>query len=55
MKELWERALAKRARQPRKREYERNYRRRMRFELKIKRMRETFSRVEALCAALTKS
>lgn len=64
--ELWQRALARRERNikrhgrvrprtERVREYQRNYARRIRFELKIKRMRETFARVELLCEKLIAS
>lgn len=58
--ELWQRALSRRARNTsqRKRDYERAYRRRVRFELKIQRMRAIFTRVEdlaelLLCAKMT--
>jgi hypothetical protein len=54
MTSLWQRALAKRQRCARAREYQRYYRRRLRFELKVRRIRETFARVEALAEKLLK-
>jgi hypothetical protein len=54
-KPLWQRALEKRARQQRKRAYERSYRRRQRFELKVQRMRGLFTQIEILCAKLIES